>query len=188
MKNIQAFTTTTFAFLLISYHSFCQEIKPPKGYSNDIGNMVAMLDDIKGRIHRITMNMNQDQVDFLLDENANRIGAMIMHLAATEAYYQVFTFENREFNDVEKEKWMTGLMLGDDAREEFKGKPIAYYFEIWDEVRNQTKELLKEKDDKWFASKAKGTQMNYYWAWFHVMEHQSNHMGQIALLRSRVPQ
>jgi len=37
----------------------------------------------------------------------NSIGALIMHLAAAEAYYQVATFENREFNEEERKsgKW-----------------------------------------------------------------------------------
>ncbi|MEN2282430.1 DUF664 domain-containing protein [Algoriphagus sp. SE2] len=188
MKTIKIFTLSILCLVLIQTKLKAQVIEPPKGYSHDIGNMVAMLDDVKGRIHRITMNMTQDQADFLLDENANRIGAMIMHLASTEKFYQVFTFENREFNEAEEEKWMTGLMLGEDARNEFQGKPISYYFEIWDEVRARTKELLKDKDDKWLSSKREGTDMNNYWAWYHVMEHQSNHMGQIALIRSRLPQ
>ncbi|MBN7817096.1 mycothiol transferase [Algoriphagus pacificus] len=188
MKTLKIFVLSTFCLFLFQIKSNAQVIEPPKGYSQDIGNMVAMLDDIKGRIHRLTMNMSQDQVDFLLDEKANRIGAMVMHLAATEAFYQVYTFEGREFNEEETAKWMTALELGETARAEFQGKPIAYYFGIWDEVREKTKALLKEKDDKWFSSKLKGTQANNHWAWFHVMEHQSNHMGQIALLRSRLPQ
>lgn len=188
MKKLTTYALPLIVAMLAFNSSFAQQISPPKGYSHDIGNMVAMLDDIKGRIHRITLNMNQEQVDFLLDDQANRIGAMIMHLAATEKFYQVYTFEDREFNEAEEEEWMTGLMLGENAREEFKGKPISYYFEIWDQVRADTKDLLKEKDDKWFDSKRKGTKMNNFWAWFHVMEHQSNHMGQIALIRSRLPQ
>ncbi|WP_296379475.1 hypothetical protein [Winogradskyella sp.] len=74
------------------------EVKPPRGYSNDIGNMVSMLDGLKARVERIVKNMNQTSTDFLLDENANTPGAMIYHLAATEAYYQVYTFEGRAFN------------------------------------------------------------------------------------------
>ncbi|MEO1254868.1 MAG: hypothetical protein AAFY41_08290, partial [Bacteroidota bacterium] len=85
------------------------EIKPAKGYSNDIGNMVVMLEDLKSRIVRIVSDFDQDETDFLLDEKANRIGAMILHLAATEAYYQKYTFEGRQFNEEENAKW--GLAL-----------------------------------------------------------------------------
>ncbi|RZN82599.1 MAG: DUF664 domain-containing protein [Winogradskyella sp.] len=160
------------------------DVKPPKGYSNDIGNMISMLDNLKGRVERIVKNMDQDATDFLLDENANTPGAMIFHLAATEVYYQIYTLEGRQFNKEEEAKWGTALSLGEKARTEFKEKPIKYYLDIFDEVRKKTKKLLKEKDDDWFAMKNGG--MTNHWAWFHVMEHQANHMGQLAMISKRI--
>ena len=181
MKSV----TTLLIFTILSVSVQAQNtIEPPKGYSNDIGNMISMLDNLKHRVERIVVNLNQEQTDFLLDEDANRIGAIIYHLAATEAYYQVYTFENRGFNYEENEKWMVALNLGGRGRNELKDKPISYYLDIYNEVRNKTKELLKTKDDKWFSKKASG--MSNHWAWFHVMEHQANHMGQLALITKRL--
>lgn len=166
-------------------YSFSQTvIKPPKGYTNDIGNMISMLDNLKKRVERHVTNLDQEGTDFLLDENANSPGAIIYHLAATEAYYQVYTFEDRGFNADEKEKWEMALNLGDKARKEFKNKPIKYYMDIYDDVRKKTKELLKTKDDEWFKKKLGN--MSIHWAWFHVMEHQANHMGQLALITKRI--
>lgn len=174
-----------FITVLSTSYLFSQnEIKPPKGYSNDIGNMIAMLDNLKERVERHVVNLNQEGTDYLLDANSNRPGAIIYHLAATEAYYQVYTLEGRGFNAEEKEKWETALNLGDKARIEFKNKPIQYYIDIYDDVRKRTKELLKTKDDKWFKSKIGN--MSMHWAWFHVMEHQANHMGQLALITKRI--
>lgn len=31
-------------------------------------------------------------------------------------------------------------------------------------------------------------EVNNHWAWFHVLEHSANHMGQIALVKSRLPE
>ncbi|MBT8304866.1 MAG: DUF664 domain-containing protein [Bacteroidia bacterium] len=160
------------------------EIKPPKGYSHDIGNMISMLDNLKQRVERNVYNLDQEGTDFLLDDNANSPGAIIYHLAATEAYYQAYTFEGRGYNAEEKKKWDTALNLGEKARQEFKGKPISYYLEIYDEVRKKTKQLLKTKDDEWFAEK--NGNMTNHWAWFHVMEHQANHMGQLAMITKRI--
>ncbi len=160
-------------------------IEPPKGYSLEIGNMIAMLDNLKQRVERNVSGLDQAGTDFLLDENANSPGAIIYHLAATEAYYQVYTFEGRGFNAEERKKWDTALSLGKKARNEFKGKPIRYYMDLYDQVRAKTKELLKTKDDKWFAKKATGNMSNH-WAWFHVMEHQANHMGQLAMITKRI--
>ncbi len=160
------------------------EIKPPKGYTNDIGNMISMLDNLKKRVERHVVNLDQDGTDFLLDENANSPGAIIYHLAATEAYYQVYTFEGRSFNAEEKAKWEMALNLGDKARNKYKNKPISYYMDIYDEVRKKTKKLLKTKDDEWFKTKIGN--MSRHYAWFHVMEHQANHMGQLALIKKRI--
>jgi uncharacterized damage-inducible protein DinB len=172
--------------LLIMFPANAQNmIKAPKGYSNDIGNMVAMLEDLRARVTRSVANLNREETDFLLDENANRVGALILHLAATEKYYQVYTFENRGYNEEEKKQWETALNLGKKARESIKGKPIRYYLDIWNEVRNETLALLKTKDDKWFKSRVKAFGMNNHWAWYHVMEHQANHMGQIRLITKR---
>lgn len=161
-------------------------INPPEGYSPHIGTIISMLDDLKNRVTSSVRKLNKKETDFLLDEEANRIGAMILHLAATEKYYQLLTLENRRFNEEEGKIWESALTLGDPAREEIQGKPISYYLKIWDEVRDDTKRLLKEKDDEWFASNVGVTTMNNHWAWYHVMEHQANHMGQIRMIIKRI--
>ena len=74
-----------------------------EGASPQIGNMISMLEDLKNRVESRVKNMSIYELDHLHDENANRIGALIMHLAAAEAYYQVATFEGRNFNDEENE-------------------------------------------------------------------------------------
>lgn len=186
MKYLFKLPLVLILMLFSASMSFAQ-LNPAKGYDHDIGNMVSMLENLRARVIGSVQGLNQEQTDFLLDDKANRIGAMIMHLAATEVYYQVFTFENREFNDAEKAKWGVALSLGDEARAEFVGKPIDYYLKAWTEVRSKTKELLETKDDGWISKKIKGTDINNHWAWFHVMEHQANHMGQINMLRSRLP-
>lgn len=158
------------------------------GYTPQIGAMVAMLDNLKDRVERVTKTLDQRQVDHLFDENANSIGALILHLAAAEAYYQVNTFENREFNEEEKKLWMTALDLDEKGRQDIKGHPIEYYMKIFTEVRNKTKELLKNYDDEWLNETNTGSWGNNYFKWFHVMEHQSSHLGQILMLKKRLPE
>jgi len=163
-------------------------IKPEKGYTPQIGSTVSMLADLKTRVTNSVKNLSLEELDFLLDEKANRIGAMIMHLTATERYYQVYTFENRGFNKEEAAQWNTALNLGDAGRAEIVDHPVSYYLNMWDDVRKETLKLLKTKDDKWFREKIKDANMNNHWAWYHVMEHQANHMGQIRLIIKRLPQ
>ncbi|MEQ3655131.1 MAG: DUF664 domain-containing protein [Dokdonia sp.] len=186
MKPITFFLFIFFSLGIVSLDAKAQNtIKPERGYSPQIGTTIAMLDDLKSRVTNSVQGLSQKETDFLLDENANRIGAMIMHLAATETYYQLYTFENRGFNKEERAKWDAALSLGDKGRAQLVDKPISYYLDIWNDVRAETKRLLKTKDDKWFAANVKSSTMNNHWAWYHVMEHQANHMGQIRMISKR---
>ena len=183
--RIQYLLSITFSIAFLPSASAQRTLEPAEGFTPHIGVVVSMLEDLKNRVTRSVAYLDMDEVDFLLDEEANRIGALIYHLAATEKYYQLYTFENRGFNRAEQD-WRLAQELGSRAREKIQGQPIQYYLNIWDEVRQETLELLKTKDDQWFQSKVTGGSMNNHWAWYHVMEHQANHMGQIRMITKRM--
>ena len=89
-----------------------------------------------------------EQLDFQIDDKSNSIGAMLLHLAATEKYYQLNTFEELEWgtwNDEIKNEWDIPLELGEKGREQIKGNDIDYYLSKLEEIREVTKyELQKE--------------------------------------------
>ena len=184
MKTLKSIISASLLLLFITTTAQ-NKIETKKGYSQNIGVVVTMLEDLKTRVTSSVQSLSLEDTDFLLDAKANRIGAMIYHLAATERYYQLYTFENRSFNTEEAKKWSVALNLGDNGRKELVGKPIQYYLDLWEDVRKETLRLLKTKDDKWFNAMVKGSSMNNHWAWYHVMEHQANHMGQIRLIAKR---
>jgi hypothetical protein len=59
-----------------------------------MGTLVSEMAWMREAVLRSTKGMTQDQLDFLLDNKANRIGALLLHLAATEKLYQLNTFDN----------------------------------------------------------------------------------------------
>ena len=162
------------------------ELKPVEGYSPNIGNMVFMLEDLKTRITEQVKDLDQSQVDFQYDANANSIGALIMHLVSTESYYQVATIEGRDWTDEERAKFGVAGEINEKVKNMLKGMPISHYLDLWDEVRAITLKELKTKDDAWFASNIEEG-LNYHYIWYHVMEHSANHMGQIATIKNRLP-
>ncbi len=109
------------------------EIIPEKGYTPQIGVMVDMLEDLKDRIMELTRDLDQMETDYLFDDKANSIGAIIIHLVATEAYHQVETLEGRTWTDEEAEFWGIAGGLGEKSRDKLKGKPIKYYLDLWDQ-------------------------------------------------------
>ena len=163
------------------------EIKIPEGYSPQIGAMVSMMEDIKNRITADVSELSQEQVDYMFDERANSIGALLMHIIANEAYYQVESLEGRKWTAEEAEFWSVAGSLGPKSQQEVKGKPVQYYLDLWNEVRAKSLEGLKSRDDAWFAAQIDDG-VNLHWVWFHVLEHSSSHMGQISLVKNRLPE
>ena len=160
-----------------------------KGAKNpEIENMISMLEDLKARVERIVKNLPLEHVDHLHDAKANRIGALIMHLAAAELYYQKFTFGKSLVKKKNTEDWDAGMNLDTKGRELLKGKEISYYLNIYNNVRQKTIEELRKRNDQWFKSINAGNGISNQYAWFHVMEHQSSHLGQILFLKKRLPE
>ena len=167
-------------------------IGPLEGYSPQIGTLVSMLNYNRYTIINSVKALSLEQIDYLHDQKANSIAALVMHLGAVEKYYQVNSFEGRqEFSEKDQKFWGSAMDLGDEGRKNIKGKHIKYYLDLLEEVRKKTLEEFKKKDDQWLLAIdpewSKETPLNTYWKWFHVCEHESNHRGQISWLKSRLP-
>lgn len=168
-------------------------IGPLEGYSPHIGTIVSMMNYNRNTILRVTKSLSMAELDFLIDQKANSIGALLMHLGAVDKYYQINCFEGRnEFSQKDAGIWSDGLELGDAGRKNIKGKDLAFYIDLITEVREKTLAELKKRDDDWLLAvdpKFGGGKEPYnnYWKWFHVCEHESNHRGQISFLKSRLP-
>jgi uncharacterized damage-inducible protein DinB len=167
-------------------------IGPIEGYSPQIGTLVSMLNYNRFTVVSLVRALGIDEIDYLHDADSNSIAALLMHLGAIEKYYQINTFEGRtDYNESEKKIWSAARELGDEGRTKIKGKEVAYYLNLISEVRQQTLRELKNKDDDWLLAvdpkiSSRGN-INTYWKWFHVCEHESHHRGQIAWLTSRLP-
>ena len=165
-------------------------IGPQPGYSPEIGTMVSMLAFTRMQVLHNVKGLSQADLDFLLDAKANTIGALLNHLAATETYYQMNTFDSIEWDkwpEAAKKIWDVPMNLGEPARKTIKGHSLDYYVNLLNQTREKTLAQFRKRDDKWLAGPAKPDFMNNYGKWFHVAEHESNHDGQIKFLKSRVP-
>jgi uncharacterized damage-inducible protein DinB len=168
---------------------------PLPGYSPQIGTFVSQLTWMReaNGVLSATKGLTQADLDALFDKNANTIGALMLHLAATETYYQMNTFDGMKWDswseDIKK-KWDAAMNLGDAGRATIKGHDRGYYVNILHEVREKTLAEFRKKDDAWFLSADKTFPWgptNNLCKWFHVCEHEAHHTGQIALLRKRLP-
>ena len=168
---------------------------PEPGYSPQVGLFVSMLTWMRERngVIRATEGLTMAELDFLFDRNANTIGALMLHLAATETYYQLHTFDGKKWDswpDSVKQQWDPAMNLGDAGRKTIKGHDRDYYLNILKESRAKTLAEFKKRDDAWLMAVDKDFPWgptNNLCKWFHVCEHEAHHTGQIAFLKKRLP-
>src|SRR5260221_14710075 len=94
-------------------------IGPQKGYTPEIGTLVSMMAFTRMQVLANVKGLSQQDLDFLLDAKANTIGALLMHLAATETYFGLSSFGGmkwRSWPGEIKEKWSIPMNLDDAAR------------------------------------------------------------------------
>ena len=166
-------------------------IGPREGYPPHIGTLVSMLNWMRNIVLESVQGLTMAQLDYLHDAKANTIGALLLHLAAIERLYQINSFDNKKWGDVDAEtekQWGPPARLGKEARKGIKGHELAYYLDKLEEVRAHTLAELQKRDDAWLMQADSGNEpMNNYCKWFHVCEHESNHNGQIKWLKARLP-
>ena len=166
---------------------------PMEGYSPHIGSLLSTMNMMRTWVVYQVKDLTMEQLDFQVDDQSNSIGAMLLHLAATERYYQLNSFENMSWgswSDEIKEEWDIPMGLGEKGRKVIKGNKIDYYLEKMEQVRAHTKEEFAKRDDDWlFESEPffQNQPTNNYAKWFHVCEHESNHNGQIKFIKKRLP-
>jgi hypothetical protein len=168
-------------------------IGPREGFSLHVGTLLSMMTWMRTTILYPVKGMTREQLDYVHDDKSNSIGAMLMHLAATERFYQVHTFEGKkwgDWNEQDVKRFDVAMNLGEKARSTIKGNDLNYYLDTLEEVRQNTIKEFRNRDDKWLLAvdeKWYWGPTNNYCKWFHVCEHESNHNGQIKWIKSRLP-
>jgi uncharacterized damage-inducible protein DinB len=168
-------------------------IGPREGFSPQIGTLLSTMTWMRRGILSPVKNMTPEQLDYVHDDASNSIGAMLLHLAATERFYQIHTFEGKKWGDWSEQdtkRFDVAMNLGDNARKTIKGNNLDFYLSTLQEVRENTIKEFKNRDDNWLFTvdeKWFWGPTNNYCKWFHVCEHESNHNGQIKYIKSRLP-
>jgi len=155
-----AFTTAASGLVLLPQPAFSEDadvniLGPKKGYSPQIGTLVSMMTWMRMVVLMSVKGMSQKDLDFLIDDKANTIGALLMHLAATDRIYQINTFEGNNLKELPasyKDKWGVAMELGEPARKAIKGNSLDFYVNLLGEVREQTFAEFRKRDDTWLMT------------------------------------
>jgi uncharacterized damage-inducible protein DinB len=158
------------------------------GYTPQIGRLVSMMNYVRWTTLAEVEDLNIEHLDYLHDADSNSIGALLMHIAAVEAWYQESTLGFDSFKGPDSAELRMALDLGKRTRRKIKGHAVTHYLRILEAVRSKTLKGFATRDDRWLDEQTlfwDRRRANNYFKWFHVFEDELNHRGQIRWLRTR---
>lgn len=163
------------------------------GYSPQIGMFVSQLNWMRRKLLSRVQDLSIEDLDWRASPDGNSIGALLIHLAATDVYYALNTFDGLPWGRYPyqvRKKWGAGMVLGETARVRFQGRNVQYYLSHLAEAREKTLSEFGRRDDEWFLAVDTTWEWgptNNFCKWFHVCEHESHHLGQINLILKQLP-
>ena len=166
---------------------------PRIGYCTQIGFLVSQLNWMRAAVLSRVTKLSTKELDWLPHPDGNSIGALLIHLAATDVYYGLNSFDGipyGRFSYEARKKWAVAMNLGHTAQLRYNGLDLQYYLSHLSGAREHTLSQLAKRDDEWLLvvdSSWGWGPTNNLCKWFHVCEHESHHLGQIDLILKQVP-
>lgn len=151
-------------------------------------NLVYSLDWTRNTTIHSVQNLSVEDLDTELIQTMNSIGTLLAHIAAMECHYRLLSFEKRQFNKSESDRWY-GAFTGQMQEKNIRGYNVNYYISLLNEQRQLTRACLLQQSDSWLLSESLwqySKPVNNYYCWFHFMEDEMNHCGQIKAIKSQL--
>ena len=102
------------------------------GYSPQISILVSQLDWMRRVVLTRLQALTQEDLDWLPSPDGNTIGALLLHLAASETYYQFNTFDGLPWPTTSpetKKRFGPAMKLGDLGRRLVKNHDLSFYID-----------------------------------------------------------
>lgn len=177
-------------------------LTPAPGYTPLVGALVAMLTYTRATTLAAVDGLTTEQLDHRHDAAANPIGALLAHVAAIEWAYLTATLDVGDpasaagaaavaTASAEWATWGPLIRLGPDAWTAARGVSLDEHVARLGEIRARTLDRLRAVDDAWLEGEValpwlRGEPATRLWMWYHVMEDELNHRGQMRWLRGRL--
>ena len=149
-----------------------------------VSNYYSMLQEVRERLLSIIDVLAEETLDFTPDErNFETIGTLLFHIAAIEWSW---VFEDIDGLEMDYENFKHAFALRPDVDiPQLKGKKKQFYLNQMKEVREEVFQRLTKFSDEDLDNivETKAYKFSIEWILFHILEHETMHIGQILLLK-----
>jgi len=164
-----------------------EEIARPPEFSPGVGALISMMEDCRARTLREIDRVPPEIVDATTAWNGNSIGSLLYHIAAIELDWLFADIAQSDFPAAAGE-WFPHDVREEDGRlTPIGGDDLDRHLERLSWVRQQTRSVLRSlPSDDLQATRSSGNDdsVTVEWILHHLMQHEAEHRGQLAEIRT----
>ena len=151
---------------------------------SNIAGFYAMLSDMRNRLLEEVDGITQKQLDFSPSiTKIETIGTLLFHIAAIEFSW---IYEDIFKEEMVYEEWKYAFALREQLDPpQMTNKSLSFYLEKLHSLRERVYATVRGWNDKELEKVVKSGNQFYTirWILYHLVQHESHHIGQINLLK-----
>jgi uncharacterized damage-inducible protein DinB len=161
------------------------DITPVAGADIQVGLLLAVLEDVTNEWREELGDVSEEQIVYQPFPAGHSIGALILHIADTEAFwlYEVGAGKERPAEELK-------ALLSEEIQQHQRQflwptpprHPLSWYFAQQDAVRERTRQTALALNDPEHIGRRRDHEFTLRWLLNHVISHEAYHGGQAVLL------
>lgn len=161
-----------------------ESLKQFEELSPRISKWYAQMYEIRQWLLHMIGDLSTEEIDFTPNKRTvESIGTLLIHIAGVEWSW---IFEDIDGLEMDFEKFKHGFALRSNVNiQQIKGNTIQFYITLLNEVREQVYQRLQSMTDADLEKTVEEGDKKFSidWIFFHLVEHEAMHVGQISLLK-----
>jgi uncharacterized damage-inducible protein DinB len=158
------------------------------GLSTGIGYYLSGMEEVRSQVIAAVKDIPSEQIGKPAFLGAHSIGSLVLHIGEAEWFWMQMIVGGHQLSE-EDRKAACWDILDDIERVSRQGYTTEFCLLEIEKIRNQTRDVLFSYSDKdldrliTHERNGKTTEYNLRWILHHVIDHESQHKGQIFMLK-----
>jgi uncharacterized damage-inducible protein DinB len=163
-------------------------LTPHPGLSTAIGYYLSGMEEVRRQLTVAVKDIPDDLIGKPPFLGAHSIGGLVLHIGEAEWFWMKMVVSGHKLTDEDQQAPYWDI-LDDVERVARNGYTVEFCLNETEKIRNLTRDVLFGYNDKdleriiTFERKGETTEYNLRWVLHHLIDHESQHKGQILMLK-----
>lgn len=162
-------------------------INPVEGFSREIGFYLDAWEKSRAELRESVSDLSREELARRISPEAHQIGNLLLHIAESEAGWILSIVTGKELDDeIKKFAHWNDSTETDFAAKNYTARECV---ERIDKIGAMSREVLAKFTDEdlekliGYDRRGKRVEVSLRWILCHLIDHEANHKGQIAMLK-----